>query len=216
MDVERPIAWKGLYLTTELGSAIGISSALTLENQVWVLAHELGHHFKGIQRALFSPFQYDLPGFNNPHEERSADLKGLFLLDEEEFWRESEIKYPTDLYRLTKEMELPLDAALTRLEYLNRMFGNHTAVCEFSFEMWKILQARSKGDGGAQLTIQNLIQRKKNSKTHLTFKEFNQLRKRSVDMRGGFGKNAKQILEEISPQIKNARGIFSFFKINET
>ncbi|EMY71530.1 ImmA/IrrE family metallo-endopeptidase [Leptospira vanthielii] len=216
LDVERLISWKGLYVTTELGSAIGISSALTLENQVWVLAHELGHHFRGIQRALFSPFQYDLPGFNNPVEERNADLEGLILLDEEENWRNTEKRYPTDLNRLAKEMELPLDAALTRLDYLNSRFGNQVAVCGFSDELWESIQARTKGDGGAQSTVQKLVKRKNSSGTRITFREFNQLRKRAADMRGGFGKNAKQILAELSPEIKSVGGVFSFFGINET
>jgi Zn-dependent peptidase ImmA (M78 family) len=216
LDVEQTIAWNGLYVSTGLGSAIGISSTLTLENKVWVLAHELGHHFSGIERVLFSPFKYDVPGFNNPKEEQNADFKGLQLIDEEMNWREIELNHPTDLYRLSQEMELPSDAAISRIQYLNSIYANHFADCEFSAEMWENIHDRSKGDGGTQITIKKFLKRKLNSKTKITFKEFNQLRARAVKFKGGFGKITRQILEELTPQIKQVGGIFSFFGINAT
>ena len=50
--------WDGLYIMCkELGPGIAINRRLSPKWQVWVLAHELGHHFDQQQSELFSPLR---------------------------------------------------------------------------------------------------------------------------------------------------------------
>ena len=45
--------WDGLYLVcSERGPGIAVNSSLPIEWQVWVLAHELGHHFDALSANI--------------------------------------------------------------------------------------------------------------------------------------------------------------------
>lgn len=213
--------WAGIYINSPiLGSSITLRESMPLDQLVFTLAHELGHHFQDdrSQPELFSPFRVPLPTQKrlDPAEQR-ADWYGLELITTPEEWQRAEEQFPCDLIHIARIMELPLDAAVawSRRRRDGGLDGR-SGPLQFSDPLWMGIEKDSPGRGGSQHTFSKLLNRRIGNSTVLERCDFYLMRERAATMRGGYGVRFRQIMSETWTAVQKAGGFAFFFGNNET
>lgn len=213
--------WAGIYINSPiLGSSITLRESMPLDQLVFTLAHELGHHFQDdrSQPELFSPFRVPLPTQKrlDPDEQR-ADWYGLRLITTPEEWQRAEEQFPCDLMHIARIMELPLDAAVAWSRGCRQGESSSCAGrVQFSESLWIGIEKDSRGQGGSQHTFRKLLNRRHGNVTVLERNDFYLMRERAATMRGGYGVRFRQIMSETWTAVQKARGLAFFFGNNET
>jgi len=213
IDTEIGKPWYGLYIRSPIGVAIAIKKGMSECMTVWVLAHELGHHFYESENLLFSPFRF--PTVTNRHidpVEEAANQKALNFLTNPEDWCEAELKHPTCLKNIVAVLDLPLAAGISWERLLRTNSNNiYAAQVEFTSKLWEEIKRRVAGRGGAQKTFKNLLMRRKRMETTLIRSDFSLIRARAATMRGGWGGTFRKIVRELEGPIRKSGGTGQFF-----
>ncbi len=196
--------WQGLYIRTkELGAGICIRQGLPEAMEIWVISHELGHHFTTTQSQLFSPFEYGqlINKWSNP-EEQAANRYALNFLTDSNDWKEAEAKYPCSLNLITDYLELPLQAGVFwGREERKKATAEKKGRFQLSVSTWENITERAiQGSGGAQHTLRKLIKYRINNSTEITRVDYLLIQERAVVMRGGWAGVFKRIAGDLSEQ----------------
>ena len=226
-DLEHGDDWDGLYLVcSELGPGIAINKRLPKIWQVWVLAHELGHHFDHHQRNLFSPFAVSATVADrglrrrwgtwrkeDKKEIRANSWAALQLIDPQE-WDEAETDNPCNLEAILKELKLPPPAALA-WERLRRGATSGEAFVPLSSDAYAVLQRRINGRGGHQAFFSRLKKSIERGGVILSRSDFSYARQRMLTTTGGWCTRYKTLLDAVEPLIKQSGGVNAFFTMGK-
>lgn len=222
-DPHRNLEWDGLYLCApQMGAGIALRDDLAPEERDWVLAHELGHHFSQLSLRLFSPFCAHMVdtatrkrwrgGTLHPDEERANNwaIKTLF---ERSHWADAEATNPCDLRAIVTRLKLPMSAALAwnRRERGKIRSGRAVAV-RFGADEWRQLHRSVAGSGGHQSLFRRVLRRPSTREAMIDFNDFTLARERVFNVRGGWLKRYRILLDGIEPLIVKAGGVNELFR----
>ena len=223
------LQWEGLYLFDKnVGAGIAVREDLSPERLAWVLAHELGHHFNGLNQFLLSPFEQDpamlravgtpeqqpgLPRRNDPDEEWANQWAARTLIDPAE-WCTRENESPLDLGAIAGSLGLPLDAALA-WERGRRALKSASNTAPVALKTRQVLEliAPPMGEGGHQSFFRRLQQNRRGNTVLLSFRDFSYARERVLTVRGGWLPRYAALLGASRQAITRAGGVASLFQL---
>jgi hypothetical protein len=223
-DLELGHDWDGLYIVcAELGPGIAVNSSLPIQWQVWVLAHELGHHFDDLQSELFSPFgaiahsdKKVQDGWGvwrkvDPVEVRANKWAASQLIKPDE-WEDAELQHPCSLRNILHRLSLPLPAALTWERIRRERFGREEVFVPLDGQQMAVLGRAVSGNGGHQSFFRRVLKEDDDNGVYLTRSDFSLARERALRDAGGGKTRYEAILRAMSPLIESAGGIGTLFE----
>ena len=157
--------------STGRGSRIAINERLTLRWQAWVLAHELGHHFRIKQSELFSAFvmaahkvniasrrRWGMWRTQDPLEEMANKWAAETLISDQD-WRNAEAGHPCDLNAILHELDLPRPAAIARERSRRSSSSVETGevIVSLSDRQSQVLSRSVTGQGGHQTFFRRVV-----------------------------------------------------------
>jgi hypothetical protein len=221
------LKWKGLYLVCDGQEAVALCDGMAPDEEVWVLAHELGHHFSPPLRGLFSPFVVnvaaDRPRHRSgkqrrlrPDEERANTWAALRLISDAD-WRLVEAIAPVDLVRMASALGLPPEATVCwQRAKLWRRFPDASASVPVSRQVVRVLEDACTGIGGHQALFKRVLSvtSQRAPRLRVSFWDFLFARERACTSRGGWLPIYATLLEALRPPIQEADGVEEFFGVS--
>lgn len=222
------LKWKGLYLLCEGQAAVALCERMAPDEEVWVLAHELGHHFSPPVRGLFSPFVFnvaaDRPRHRSrhqrrlrPEEERANHWAAQQLISESD-WELAEAIAPVDLSGIASALGLPTEATVCWQRA--RLWGQHPAVWRsvpVTRSIVQTLEEACTGVGGHQALFSRVLSdsRQRAPRLRISFQDFLFARERACTSRGGWLLFYETLLTALRSPIRAAGGVDAFFGLQE-
>jgi hypothetical protein len=222
------LQWKGLYVFFRtMGEAIAIREDLPLAERVWILAHELGHRFAGLNHLLFSPFeerpaalvkavgtslQLERERRRRDPDEEWADQWAASAVIEPEDWDWAERGNPLDLFAMAGSLGLPVDAAIA-WERRRRNAPHSARPVPVAMEANEIavLLAPMSGEGGHQALLDRIGSSRMGRHVRVSFRDFSLARERLLTVRGGWRPRYEAVLKATVRQARPAGGVKKFF-----
>ncbi|MDZ4783464.1 MAG: hypothetical protein SGJ19_24725 [Planctomycetia bacterium] len=218
------LKWKGLYLLCEGQAAVALCEGMTPDEEVWVLAHELGHHFSPPVRGLFSPFVInvaaDRPRHRSgkelrrrPDEERANNWAAQQLISESD-WKHAEAIAPVDLAGMASALGLPPEATVCWQRA--RLWGHHPTVLRavpVPRSIVRTLGDACEGVGGHQALFRRVLSdtRQRAPRLKISFQDFLFARERAHTSRGGWLPYYATLLVALQSPVRAAGGVDAFF-----
>jgi IrrE N-terminal-like domain len=221
------LKWKGLYLLCEGQAAVALCDGMSPEEEVWVLAHELGHHFLPPYRGLFSPFVVnvaaDRPRHRSrkqrrrqPDEERANNWAAVHLISEGD-WKHAEAIAPVDLVGMASALGLPPEATVCwQRAKLWERYPDASGAVPVSRSAVHTLEEACTGVGGHQALFTRVLSesRKRAPRLRISFQDFLFARERAYTSRGGWLPYYATLLGALRSPIHAAGGVEEFFGLS--
>jgi hypothetical protein len=219
--------WKGLYLLCEGQAAVALRNGMTPVEEVWVLAHELGHHFSLPYRGLFSPFEVNVAADRprdqsgnqrrrRPDEERADNWAAVQLISESD-WKHAEAIAPVDLVGMASALGLPPEATVCwQRAKLWKRFPDASGTVSVSRSVAHSLEEACTGVGGHQALFSRVLSesRKRAPRLRISFQDFLFARERAYTSRGGWIPYYANLLDALRSPIHAAGGVEEFFGLS--
>lgn len=221
----RGLAWKGLYLYCAGQSAVALRDGLAIEQEVWVLAHELGHHFNPPARGLFPPFldvdvaaDRPLPSSRRrrrrrPDEDAANRWAAEYLITEQD-WRRAVADSPVDLHEVAAKLGLPSDAAVAwQRAKLWDKGPTSPIIVPVGKRVIESLNGSTDGVGGHQALFRRVLADCGTDRLRLrvTYGDFLFARERVCVCRGGWRDYYSALLSALKQPVLQAGGGEAFF-----
>ena len=217
--------WLGLYLFhPRVGAGIALRPDLSLDWLVWVLAHELGHHFAAQEYSLFGPFEFAAHRFPVPRvgpkkaspSEELADRWAALTLISKAHWFAAETKHPLCLSKVASELQLPLQAAVAwDKNYLETVRPTKVVQCNPSIPTLRMLKSATVGKGGHQSFFSRVTKHARGRRLSISFQDFSIARRRAATAEGGWLARYEALLECVSEPLAAAGSVKELFGIPE-
>lgn len=218
--------WAGLYIRErDAGPGIAVNEALPAEWQAWVLAHELGHHFKDHQSDLFSPFihgsdsrstrRWGTWSKQDPREEAANRWAATELISEP-VWRQAQSRNPCDLEALASDLGLPVVAAVVR-ERMRRTDAPiaRSALVPLTREERETVSRRITGRGGHQAFFRRIAQSLRPGGMVLTWDDFSYARERVTTAKGGWLARYRAVVAAVERRVRKVGDLMEVFEPSE-
>lgn len=222
------LKWKGLYLLCEGQAAVALCEGMTPDEEVWVLAHELGHHFSPPYRGLFSPFVVNVAADrprhrsekqrrSRPDEERANNWAAIHLISDDD-WKHAEAITPVDLVGIASALGLPPEATVCwQRAKLWKRLPSASMTVPVSRSIVHTLEEACTGVGGHQALFTRVLSetRKRTPCLRVSFQDFLFARERAYTSRGGWLPYYATLLGALISPIRAAGGVDGFFGVSK-